>query len=84
MLSPTVLQELPACMIASRKLCGLLSASVPLIGCGGISSVADALEFARAGAAAVQLYAVFGYQGPGAARANKDELTDLPHREGKT
>ena len=67
-----------------RTLRGLLPASVPLIGCGGISSGADALEFARAGAAAVQLYTAFGYQGPGAARAIKDELAGLLRKEGKT
>ncbi|KAM5544298.1 hypothetical protein V8D89_001958 [Ganoderma adspersum] len=63
---------------------GLLSTKVPLIGCGGISSGADALEFARAGAAAVQLYTAFGYQGPGAMRAIKDELVDLLRKEGTT
>ncbi|KAM5544300.1 hypothetical protein V8D89_001960 [Ganoderma adspersum] len=67
-----------------RTLRGLLPASVPLIGCGGISSGADALEFARAGAAAVQLYTAFGYQGPGAARTIKDELVELLRMEGKT
>ena len=67
-----------------RTLRGLLPASVPLIGCGGISSGADALEFARAGAAAVQLYTAFGYQGPGAARAIKDELVELLRKEGTT
>ncbi|PIL25345.1 hypothetical protein GSI_13234 [Ganoderma sinense ZZ0214-1] len=67
-----------------RTLRGLLPAAVPLIGCGGISSGADALEFARAGAAAVQLYTAFGYEGPGAARAIKDELVELLREEGKT
>ncbi|KAI1788161.1 Dihydroorotate dehydrogenase-domain-containing protein [Ganoderma leucocontextum] len=67
-----------------RTLRGLLPASVPLIGCGGISSGADALEFARSGAAAVQLYTAFGYHGPGTARAIKDELAEILRQEGKT
>jgi dihydroorotate dehydrogenase len=49
---------------------------VPIIGCGGISSGADALAFARAGASCVQLYTVFGYDGVGACRRIKDELTE--------
>ncbi|KAH9926271.1 uncharacterized protein BXZ73DRAFT_102954 [Epithele typhae] len=67
-----------------RALRAELPASVPIIGCGGISSGADALEFARAGAAAVQLYTVFGYRGPGAAREIKDELAALLRAEGTT
>jgi dihydroorotate dehydrogenase len=31
-----------------------LLASIPIIGCGGISSGADAIEFAKAGASCVQ------------------------------
>jgi len=49
---------------------------MPIIGCGGISSGADALAFARAGASCVQLYTVFGYDGAGACRRIKDELTE--------
>ncbi|EJF59337.1 hypothetical protein DICSQDRAFT_89420 [Dichomitus squalens LYAD-421 SS1] len=74
----------PLSLTTLRTLRGLLPASVPLIGCGGISSGVDALEFARAGAAAVQLYTAFGYQGPGTARQIKDELTELLRKEGKT
>ena len=51
-----------------------LPSSIPIIGCGGISSGADALEYARAGASAVQLYTAFGYGGVGTARRIKDEL----------
>ncbi|KAL9936827.1 hypothetical protein V8E36_004062 [Tilletia maclaganii] len=57
---------------------------VPLIGCGGIFSGADALEFARAGASAVQIYTSFGYTGVGAPRRIKDELVELLKKEGKT
>lgn len=55
---------------------------IPLIGCGGIASGADALEFAKAGASAVQLYTALGYHGPGLPRRIKDELTDLLKAEG--
>ncbi|GAA5961079.1 hypothetical protein JCM21900_006698 [Sporobolomyces salmonicolor] len=57
---------------------------VPLIGCGGISSGADALEFAKAGASLVQLYTGFVYGGVGLPRQIKDELAALLKKEGKT
>ncbi|GAA5868030.1 hypothetical protein JCM1840_003657 [Sporobolomyces johnsonii] len=57
---------------------------VPLIGCGGISSGADALEFAKAGASLVQLYTGFVYGGVGLPRQIKDELAELLKKEGKT
>ncbi|KAG9122530.1 Dihydroorotate dehydrogenase (quinone), mitochondrial [Ceratobasidium sp. 392] len=61
-----------------------LPAHIPIIGCGGISTGADALDFARAGATSVQLYTSFGYTGVGTARRIKDELTDLLRQEGTT
>jgi dihydroorotate dehydrogenase len=57
---------------------------VPIIGCGGISSGADALAFARAGASYVQLYTVFGYGGAGTCRRIKDELAEELARCGTT
>jgi dihydroorotate dehydrogenase len=42
----------------------LTHGSVPLIGCGGISSAEDAIEFARAGASLVQLYTSMSFRGP--------------------
>ncbi|KAF8578208.1 hypothetical protein K439DRAFT_1621495 [Ramaria rubella] len=53
-----------------------LPSSIPLIGCGGISSGADALDYARAGASAVQLYTAFGYDGVGTVRRIKDEVAE--------
>lgn len=50
---------------------------VPLIGCGGIATAEDALEFAKAGASAVQLYTALAYRGPGLPRQIKDDLTKL-------
>lgn len=57
---------------------------MPIIGCGGISTGADALEFARAGAALVQVYTSFGYDGPGVVRRIKDEIVQELRKEGKT
>ncbi|QRV89208.1 dihydroorotate dehydrogenase [Ceratobasidium sp. AG-Ba] len=59
---------------ALKTLRAHLPANIPIIGCGGISTGADALDFARAGATSVQLYTSFGYTGVGTARRIKDEL----------
>ncbi|THH19804.1 hypothetical protein EW146_g1430 [Bondarzewia mesenterica] len=67
-----------------RTLRALLPSSVPLIGCGGISSGADALAFARAGASFVQIYTSFGYDGAGAPRRIKDEIAQQLEKEGTT
>lgn len=74
----------PLSLKALRILRGHLPASTPLIGCGGISTGADALEFAKAGASMVQVYTGFGYDGVGACRRIKDQLVDELGREGKT
>jgi len=52
----------------------LTHGSVPLIGCGGIASAEDAIEFARAGASLVQLYTGMSFQGPGLIRDIKDGI----------
>lgn len=51
-----------------------MPASIPLIGCGGITTGRDALEFAEAGATLVQVYTAFGYDGVGFPRRIKDQL----------
>ena len=61
-----------------------LPASVPLIGCGGISTGKDALDYAKAGACMVQVFTSFGYDGVGACRRIKDQLVDELEKEGKT
>lgn len=55
-----------------------------LVGCGGIDSGKDALEFGKAGATFVELYTAFAYKGPGLAYKIKSELTDLLEKEGKS
>jgi dihydroorotate dehydrogenase len=74
----------PLSLKVIRDLRKRLPAHVPIIGCGGISSGTDALAFARAGASYVQLYTVFGYDGAGACRRIKDELTEELARRNTT
>lgn len=54
----------------------------PLIGCGGISSGADAYAKIRAGATLVQLYSAMVYEGPPLIRRIKMELAALLKRDG--
>lgn len=74
----------PLSLKVVRDLRRRLPAHVPIIGCGGISSGADALAFALAGASSVQLYTVFGFDGAGACRRIKDELTEELARRNTT
>ncbi|KAH9022058.1 Dihydroorotate dehydrogenase-domain-containing protein [Lactarius deliciosus] len=74
----------PLALEAVRGLRKRLPAEIPIIGCGGISSGADALAFASAGASFVQLYTAFGYDGAGTCRRIKDELTEELARRGTT
>jgi dihydroorotate dehydrogenase len=53
-----------------------------LIGCGGVSNGADALEKIRAGASLVQLYAAFAYEGPAIIPRIRRELAALLRRDG--
>ncbi|KAG6891211.1 hypothetical protein C0995_008463 [Termitomyces sp. Mi166 len=69
---------------ALRTLRSHLPSSIPLIGCGGISTGTDALEYAKAGASLVQVYTGFGYDGVGACRRIKDELSEELKKEGVT
>ena len=71
-------------LAALRTLRKNLPARIPLIGCGGISTGADALEYAKAGASLVQVYTAFGYDGAGACRRIKDQLADELAKEGTT
>lgn len=53
-----------------------------LVGCGGISSGADAYRKIRAGASLVQLYTAMVFQGPGIVGRIKRELADLLRADG--
>lgn len=55
-----------------------------LVGCGGISTGKDALEFARAGASLVEVCTAFGYKGPGLPFKMKQEITEELEKEGKS
>ena len=69
---------------ALRTLRSQLPPSILTIGCGGVFTGADALEFARAGASLVQVYTGFGYDGAGFCRRIKDELAEQLTKEGTT
>ena len=74
----------PLTLRALRTLRSHLPASIPLIGCGGISTGQDAIEYARAGASIVQLYTSFAHNGVGTPRRIKDEITQILEAQGKT
>ncbi|KDR80528.1 hypothetical protein GALMADRAFT_240830 [Galerina marginata CBS 339.88] len=74
----------PFSLKALQTLRAHLPASIPLIGCGGIVTGKDALEYARAGASMVQVYTGFGYDGVGTCRRIKDQLVDELAKDDKT
>lgn len=55
---------------------------IPIIGCGGISSAQDSIDFAKAGASLVQIYTGLGYKGPGLITNIKYELSSFLEKEG--
>ena len=55
---------------------------IPIIGCGGIASAQDVIEYLQAGASAVQLYTALAYQGPGLIREIKNDLAAYCHQHG--
>ncbi|HZS82262.1 MAG TPA: quinone-dependent dihydroorotate dehydrogenase, partial [Stellaceae bacterium] len=68
-----------ACLrMAYRRLAGRL----PLIGCGGVASGADAYAKIRAGASLVQLYSALVFAGPALAARIKRELAALLRADG--
>lgn len=81
-LSGTPLKELS--LSALKTLRQNLPESIPLIGCGGISTGEDALDYAKAGASLVQVYTGFGYDGAGACRRIKDQIVETLAKDGVT
>lgn len=67
-----------------KKMYKLTNGKIPIIGCGGIASGADAIQFAKAGASVIQIYTSFGYQGPGIVHSIKEEASSILQRSGKT
>jgi dihydroorotate dehydrogenase len=55
---------------------------VPIVGCGGVASGADAYTKIRAGASLVQLYSALVFRGPGFAATIKRDLARLLRRDG--
>lgn len=74
----------PLTLAALKTLRANLPATIPIIGCGGISTGSDALEYAKAGASLVQVYTGFGYDGVGSCRRIKDQLVEELAKEGQT
>ncbi|MEW6255895.1 MAG: quinone-dependent dihydroorotate dehydrogenase [Pseudomonadota bacterium] len=57
-----------------KALYRLIGGRIPLVGCGGVASGADAYEKVRAGAHLVQLYSALVFHGPGLVRDIKRDL----------
>ncbi|KAJ4470450.1 Dihydroorotate dehydrogenase-domain-containing protein [Lentinula aciculospora] len=74
----------PYTLVALKTLRANLPSHIPIIGCGGIFSGEDALEYARAGATMVQVYTSFGYDGVGTCRRIKDQIVETLQKEGTT
>lgn len=75
----------PLTALATRCLSGmyrLTGGKVPLIGCGGVESGADAYAKIRAGASLVQVYSALVFHGPGLAMRIKRELAACLARDG--
>ncbi len=68
-----------ACLAAMYR---FTEGRIPIVGCGGVGSGADAYAKIRAGACLVQLYSALVFHGPGLVRRIKNELAALLHRDG--
>ncbi|KAK0424311.1 hypothetical protein QR680_008604 [Steinernema hermaphroditum] len=65
-----------------RQMYKLTKGAVPIVGCGGVSSGADAYEKIRAGSSLVQLYSALVYQGFPVVGRVKRELAELLKKDG--
>ena len=68
-----------ACLAAFARATG---GRLPIIGCGGVASGADAYAKIRAGASLIQLYSALVFYGPPLVNRIKRELAALLHRDG--
>jgi len=71
----------PATKVLARMY-ALTGGTMPLIGCGGVASGADAYAKIRAGATLVQLYTALVFEGPGLVARIKRDLAELLVRDG--
>ncbi len=55
---------------------------IPIIGCGGITTGRDALEYILAGSSALQMGSSIYYRGKDAAKKISEEMTELMDKEG--
>jgi dihydroorotate dehydrogenase len=79
-LSGAPLTELAtACLAQIYRLSG---GKIPLIGCGGIASGADAYAKIKAGASLVQVYSALVFHGPPLVPKIKHDLAELLKRDG--
>jgi dihydroorotate dehydrogenase len=67
-----------------RRICRLTSGQLPIIGCGGVASAADAYEKIKAGASLIEVYTALIYQGPGINRKLNKGLSELLRKDGFT
>ncbi|KAK6730088.1 hypothetical protein RB195_006878 [Necator americanus] len=67
-----------------REMYRLTEGRVPIVGCGGVLSGADAYEKIRAGASVVQLYSAIAFYGFPVVGKMKRELVELLLRDGYT
>lgn len=67
------------CLAAMYRHC---HGTIPIIGCGGVASGADAYAKIKAGACLVQLYSAMVFNGPGLVTRIKQELAGLLRADG--
>ena len=68
--------------MCSSDLYRLTAGKLPIVGCGGIASGADAYARIRAGASLVQLYSALIYHGPQLVTRIKAELSQYLRADG--
>ena len=74
-----LLEPATECLAALYR---LTKGRIPLIGCGGVASGADAYAKIRAGASLVQVYSALVFHGPGLANRIKRELAAQLRQDG--
>lgn len=65
-----------------RSIYRLTGGRIPIVGCGGVFSSADAYEKIRAGASLVEIYTALIYQGPGLMKSINKGLLEYLRKDG--